>query len=81
MNKENICFSSKTIELSENENYIELTNRLCYYTDPNLNNVALEYNETSIDKAKTLINMPVVAKYATNSKGEPTFKGHEVYFD
>ena len=81
VNKEHICFSSKTIELSENENYIELTNRVCYYSVPNLNNVELPYDETSLDKAKTLINMPVVAKYTTNSQGEPTFKGHEVYYD
>lgn len=81
MNKENICFSSKTIELAENENYIELTNRLCYYNEPNLNNVVLIYDEFSNDKAQTLVDMPVVAKYAINSKGEPTFKGHEVYYD
>ena len=81
INKEHICFSSKTIELSENENYIELTNRVCYYNAPNLNNVELPYDDTSLDKAKTLINMPVVAKYTTNSQGEPTFKGHEVYYD
>ena len=79
--KENICFSSKTIELSENENYIELTNRVCYYNVPNLNNVELPYDDGSLIKAKTLINMPVVAKYTTNSNGEPTFKGHEVYYD
>ena len=81
MSKENICFSSKSIELAENENYIELTNRLCYYTEPNLNGVALVYDEFSDEKAKTLVDMPVVAKYTTNSIGEPTFKGHEVYYD
>lgn len=81
IDREHICFSSKTIELSENENYIELTNRVCYYNAPNLNNVELPYDDTSLDKAKTLINMPVVAKYTTNAQGEPTFKGHEVYYD
>jgi archaellum component FlaF (FlaF/FlaG flagellin family) len=81
VNQERICFSSKTIELSENENYIELTNRVCYYDAPNLNKVKLPYDETSLDKAQTLINMPVVAKYTTNAQGEPTFKGHEVYYD
>lgn len=79
--KESVCFSSKTIELSENENYIELTNRVCYYNAPNLNNVELPYDDSSLEKAKTLINMPVVAKYTTNSSGEPTFKGHEVSYD
>jgi len=79
--KENICFSSKAIDLAENENYIELTNRVCYYNFPNLNNVELPYDDTSLDKAQTLVNMPVVAKYTTNAKGEPTFKGHEVYYD
>ena len=81
MNKENICFSSKTIELSENENYIELTNRVCFYNEPNLNNVELLSDDNSLTKAQTLVDMPVVAKYTTNAQGEPTFKGHEVYYD
>lgn len=81
MNKESICFSSKTIDIAENENYLELTNRVCFYNEPNLNNVELLFDENSLTKAKTLIDMPVVAKYTTNAQGEPTFKGHEVYYD
>lgn len=81
MNSERICFSSKTIEISENENYLELTNRVCFYDEPNLNNVKLPFNDDSIIKANTLVDMPVVAKYSTNPNGEPTFKGHEVYYD
>ena len=43
MKSEKICLASKTIDISEHENYIELTNRLCYYDDKNLNNVMLPY--------------------------------------
>jgi len=80
MNKENICLSSKTIEIAEHEAYLELTNRVCYYDEPNANNVLLP-SEDAEEKAKTLINMPVVAKYRVNSKGEPTFGSHEMYVD
>lgn len=78
---ENIFLSSQTIDLAENEDYLLLTNRLCYYVYPNLNKVALPFDDTTLEKAKTLINMPVQAKYATNFNGEPTFKGHEAYRD
>ena len=66
MNTENFCLSSKTIELSEHDNYLELVNRLCYYDDSNLNDVMLpykNYEEKALECAKTLINMPVQARY------------------
>ena len=66
MNSEKICFSSKTIDIAEHENYLILTNRLCYYDDKNLNGVMLPYKgyeESALECAKTLINMPVQAKY------------------
>lgn len=79
MNKEKICFSSKTIEIAETDTYLELTNRVCFYDEPNLNNVEL-LSEDALEKAQTLVNMPVVAKY-TQVNGKPSFKGHEVYID
>jgi hypothetical protein len=38
-------------------------------------------HERAEEISKTLISMPVVAKYTTNLNGEPTFKGHEVSVD
>ena len=66
MEFEKICFSSKAIDIAENDLYLEITNRLCYYDDKNLNNVMLPYKgfeESALENAKTLINMPVQAKY------------------
>lgn len=80
MNTENICLSSEIIEISENTSYLELTSRICYYDDVNKNNVLLP-SEGAAEKAETLINMPVQAKYRVNIKGEPTFGGHEVHKD
>ena len=66
MNSEKICFSSRTIDIAEHENYLILTNRLCYYDDKNLNGVMLPYKgyeESALEFANTLVNMPVLAKY------------------
>ena len=66
MEFEKICFSSKAIDIAENDLYLEITNRLCYYDDKNLNNVMLPYKgfeESALENAKSLINMPVQAKY------------------
>ena len=43
MEKDKIYLASTAIELSEEEDkpYIELTNRLCYYGEANLNGVVL----------------------------------------
>lgn len=81
MEKINLFLASKTVEISEHSNYIELLNRVCYYGEPNGNGARLPYDKTSEEKAKTLVNMPVVAKYTVDSSGKPTFKGHEVSLD
>ncbi|WP_243126836.1 hypothetical protein [Clostridium sp. HBUAS56010] len=80
-NKENLHFYSEVIDIAEHKTYLELTSRICYYDDINANNVMLPYDEATEDKAKTLVNMPVQAKYKTNTKGEPTFGSHEMYKD
>lgn len=80
MHKDSVLFSSKTINLAETDAYIELTNRVCYYDEPNANGVKL-LSDDALEKAQTLINMPVVAKYAVNHNNQPTFKGHEAYID
>lgn len=38
----------------------------------------LPYDDTTLAKAQTLVDMPVQAKYRLNSLGEPTFSGHEM---
>ena len=83
MNSEKICLASKTIDISEHENYIELTNRLCYYDDENLNNVMLPYKGVEDDAkrmASTLVNMPLQAKYK-KVKGLDDLGGHELSID
>lgn len=80
MNSENICMSSKTIEIAEHENYLELTNRLSYYDDKNLNNVMLPYKgfeESALTCAKTLVNMPVQSKYK-KINGNDDLGSHEL---
>lgn len=79
MNHESIFFASQVIDIAEHKTYLELTSRICYYDDVNLNNMMLPYDDTSEARAETLVNMPVQAKYKVNSKGEPTFGGHEMF--
>lgn len=80
MNKENICLASEIVEISESKTYLELTSRICYYDDTNSNGVLLP-SDSAEEKAQTLLNMPVQAKYRTNILGLPTFSGHEMYKD
>ena len=83
MEKDRIYLASTAIELSEETDkpYIELTNRLCYYGEPNLNGVILPI-EGAEEKAQTLINMPVQAKYKIAKDGKtPDLGGHEAYID
>lgn len=80
MNKQNKPFSmvGEVIDVAEHTTYLELTSRICYYDEPNLNNDMLPYDETTLEKAKTLINMPVQGKYKVNDDGEPTFGSHQM---
>lgn len=80
MRNNNIIISSNNnIELSETKSYLELTNLLCYYDEPNLNGVILP-SENALEKAQTLVNMPVVAKYKPIN-GNPNLGGHEAYIN
>ena len=83
MNYETICLSSKTIDIAENDLYLELTNRMCYYDDKNLNNVLLPYKgieEKALECAKSLINMPVQAKYKKIA-GKDDLGSHEMHIN
>lgn len=83
MEKININFASKTIDIAEHDNYILLTNRVCYLDEPNGNGVCLPYDDpdATAEMTKTLIDMPVVAKYVCDEDGEPNLGGHEAYID
>lgn len=71
-----IVMLSEIVEISEHKTYLELVSRVCYYDDYNLNKVMLPYDETTLEKAQTLVNMPVQGRYRTNAWGLPTFSGH-----
>lgn len=79
MSKDKIYLASNNVELSETKSYIELTNILCYYDVPNENGVLLPLDK-ALEKAETLVNMPVVAKYKVVN-GQPDLGGHEAYID
>lgn len=79
INSEKMYLSSAATELSESDTYIELTNRLCYYGEPNLNDVELPIDGAE-EKAQTLVNSPVVAKYKIINKKDD-LGGHEAFYD
>jgi len=72
------------LEIAETEAYLELVNLINYYNYPNANKRQVDYGEdadeqaATLARAQTLVLMPVKAKCAVNTKGKPTFKGHEV---
>ena len=69
----------QVIDIAEHTTYLELTSRVCYYNEPNLNNDMLPYDENAEEIAKSLINMPVQARYRVSPDGSPTFGSHEMY--
>lgn len=73
-----IAVIGQVIDIAEHTSYLELTSRVCFYDEPNLNNDMLPNDDTTLEKAKTLVNMPVQAKYRVSPSGEPTFSGHEM---
>ena len=87
MNEKKLVLTSSCVEISEHKDYLELENLVCYYDYPNANGTQMNYGKTkeehaaTLEKAKTLLLMPVYAKCAVNWKGQPTFKGHEVSYD
>lgn len=78
LDNKNIFVASQVIELSETDSYIDMVDRVCYYDHKNLNNVQLDYDESSYEKAQTLVNQPVLAYYKTDEFGNPTLGGHEM---
>lgn len=80
MDEHNKPFSmiGEVVDVAEHTTYLELTSRVCYYDAPNLNNDMLPYDETTLEKAQTLVDMPVQGKYKVNDDGEPTFGSHQM---
>ena len=74
----NLSIVGEVVNIAEHSTYLELTSRVCYYDEMNLNGDKLPYDDTSEEKAKTLIHMPVQAKYRVNANNEPTFGSHEM---
>ena len=73
-----ITVIGQVIDIAEHTSYLELTSRVCFYDEPNLNNDMLPTDDTTLEKAQTLVNMPVQAKYRLSPSGDPTFSGHEM---
>jgi len=69
---------AEVVNIAEHTSYLELVSRVCFYNEPNLNGDMLPYDDTSLEKAQTLVNMPVQAKYRVNSDGTPSLGGHEM---
>ena len=70
-------FSSSVVDLAEEQDYLSLRNRVCFFNDKNLNNVQIDYDESTLEKCKSLVNMPVVSKYIRRN-GKDDLGGHEV---
>lgn len=80
MNKNKpIIAYGQVVDIAEYTTYLELTSRVCYYDEPNLNNDMLPYDENAEEIAKSLINMPVQAHYKVSPDGSPTFGSHEMH--
>lgn len=74
-----ITVIGQVIDIAEHTSYLELTSRVCYYDEPNLNGDMLPYDDNAEAIATSLINMPVQAKYRVSPTGEPTFGSHEMH--
>lgn len=72
-----MIFSSSVVDLAEEQDYLSLRNRVCFFNDKNLNNVQIDYDDSTLEKCQTLVNMPVVAFYR-KVNGKDDLGGHEV---
>lgn len=79
MGKHDFLFASTITELSEDKEYLTLNNRVFFFNEPNLNGVQLNYDESSYEQCRSLINMPLLAKYIKRN-GKDDLGGHEVSF-
>lgn len=78
MNNKPMSMVAEVVDVAEHSTYLELTSRICYYDAPNLNGDMLPYDETTLTRAQTLVNMPVQARYRVNAKNQDDLGGHEL---
>lgn len=72
-----LLFSSSVVDLSEEQDYLTLKNKICFFNSRNLNNVQIDYDTSTLEQCQTLVNMPVVARYVKRD-GKDDLGGHEV---
>lgn len=72
-----LLFSSSVVDLAEEQDYLTLKNKICFFNSKNLNNVQIDYDASTLEQCKTLVNMPVVARYVKRN-GKDDLGGHEV---
>ena len=72
-----LMFSSSVVDLAEEQDYLTLKNRICFFNSKNLNNVQIDYDASTLEQCQTLVNMPVVARYVKRD-GKDDLGGHEV---
>lgn len=72
-----LVFSSSIVELSEEQDYLSLRNKICYFNSENLNMVQLDYDDSTVEHCQSLINSPVCAKYVKRD-GKDDLGGHEI---
>lgn len=77
-NQKPVNVIAEVVDVAEKVNYLELTSRICYYDEPNLNGDMLIFDENALSRAETLVNMPVQARYRANLDGTPSLGGHEM---
>ena len=80
MEKQDTVIASKVIEISEHPSYLELTDRVFYYDAPNANGVQIDFDLNSLEKAQSLVDMPVLAQFICDNTGKPTLGGHAVKY-
>lgn len=78
-NKINTNLQSKIVsyEISEDDNFCDITVRLCYLDDYNLNGIRLLSSDGVDNCVQSLVNTPVVAYYNIDTDD---FDGHRVSF-
>ena len=70
-------FVSSVTDLAEEQDYLTLRNKVCFFNSKNLNNVQIDFDSSTEEHCKTLVNMPVVARYVKRN-GKDDLGGHEV---
>lgn len=79
MNGDQFLFSSGVVDFAEEQDYLTLRNRICFFNSCNLNKVQIDYDESTLEQCQSLVNMPVVCRYV-RANGQDDLGGHEVSY-